>query len=307
MIMSEGKGFTLIEVLIGAVLIIVGVGSVGMCVVSMRRFLKEPEDKSRAILLASTKIEEYIAKGYSALRLSSDTSGSDDALNWEVKVNERTTAEGALDIPFEELEAVVSYTADQGSGGIRSLKNVRMTNIVTYPEVHTESIDVTCSDENGCPEVPPDRSEIPTDDPEKDQYQVAKGDLIDGERQNLSLEFNYAVTKDIKAAYTISIRADDEPLGSLESADTIYSTFFWENDDMVDNPSIARTPIISQPTFNNVQIIKGVLPGPHTISVRWVKRTSYEPPPSLNINTGGKMWLIDANLSIIATENTEVD
>src|SRR3989338_7554990 len=159
--MRRRKGFTLLEVLIGAVLIIIGVGSIGLTAVSLRRFFKESENRSRAMLLASTKIEECLAKGYSALEVTpSPLRGDDDGFSWSVRVSALTATGTKANIPYKKAEAVVYYTADRGRGGINSIKNVRLTNIVPYPSVHTESVYVGGKADidncGGC-FVPPDR------------------------------------------------------------------------------------------------------------------------------------------------------
>ena len=291
--MRRRKGFTLLEVLIGAVLIIIGVGSIGLTAVSLRRFFKESENRSRAMLLASTKIEECLAKGYSALEVTqSPLRGDDDGFSWSVQVSALTAIGTKANIPYKKAEAVVSYTADRGRGGINSIKNVRLTNIVPYPSVHTESVYVggnadidNCS---GC-FVPPDKGSWAAD-PEESQYRKVKGE------SRLEIMFDYAVKKDIKAAYTISIITKDEPApDNLSSLDTIYSTLFLEDERVAQVPC---TPIMSQPTFNLIYPIKDVPSGLHTISVRWVKRTGDNSPP----NSAGKIWLVSGSLSIIATE-----
>lgn len=299
--MRREKGFTLLEVLISAVLIIIGVGSIGITVVSLRRFFKESEDRSYAMRLASSKIEEFLAKGYSVAQPSNPPPIPEGGFNWSLNISAKTatgTKNGTTyRIPYKEAEAVVFYTADRGSGGINSVKNIRLTNIIAYPAVHTDSVSVKKSlDLGGCAEclVPPDNKEnSDPNDPDKSQYKVVKGD------EELSLEFDYSVKKDIKAAYTISIIAEDKASpDNLDSLDTIYSTFFLDGELMASNHAAARTPIMSQPTFNFIDVKKGVSAGEHTISVRWVKRTEN----GSDSNSAGKMWLASGSLSIIAAE-----
>ena len=293
--MRREKGFTLLEVLISAVLIIIGVGSIGLTVVSLRRFFKDSEDRSHAMRLASAKIEECLAKGYSAFTASSSDK-DDDGFSWSLKVSMDTATGSKAKIPYKKAEAVVYYTADSGTGGINSVKNIRLTNIISYPPVHTMSIyEGENSDISECEEclIPPDnKKNSDPDDPDESQYKVVKGDA------ELSFKFNYSVKKDIKAAYTISVIAKDKASpDNLDSLDTIYSTFFLDGKKMAGRAA-TRTPIMSQPTFNLIDVRTGVSAGEHTISVRWVKRTEN----GSSTNSAGEMWLVSGSLSIIATE-----
>ena len=293
--MFRQKGFTLLEVLISALLIMVGLGALGVTVVAGKRFLKQAEYRSQAMSLASTKMQELLAKGYN---ITNGTIGPEQegSYNWTANVtksNKTGTEIPYTEIPYKDIEVVVSYDEENGSGGLDT-KNIRLTNIIPYPKVHAKSTNTTCV-ASSCEEVPPDDSVDQTIDPDvPGQYQVVQGDT------NLMVRFNYAVKKDIKAAYTISIRADEADnttvSGNLDSLDTIYSTFFLDND-KVSKAEIVRTPIMSQPTFSGVVVVKNVSSNVHDLEVRWVKRTTEG-----SNNSAGKIWLIDGSLSIIATE-----
>lgn len=289
--MRRKKGFTLLEILISAVLIIIGVGFIGFTVVSVRRFFKDNEDRARAMRLASSKIEELLAKGYSGLNDNSFLY-EDSGLFW--KVSTETATGTKAEIPYKKVEAVASYTADRGKGRIDSVKKVRLTNIISYPLVHTKTVDVNENEDiDNCSDcfVPPDNGSS-SGDPDAAQYKTVKGN------GNLEIEFDYKVEKDIKAAYTISVISRDKSSpDDLDSLDTIYSTFFFDGQKMFDCAT-ARTPIISQPTFNLIEVNKKVLPGRHTISVGWVKRTEN----GSSANSAGDIWLVSGTLTIIAIE-----
>ena len=53
--MRQEKGFTLLEVLIGAVLILIGAGSMGITVTAVKRSLKESENRAQAMRVAARK------------------------------------------------------------------------------------------------------------------------------------------------------------------------------------------------------------------------------------------------------------
>ena len=63
--MRQEKGFTLLEVLIGAVLILIGAGSMGITVTAVKRSLKESENRAQAMRVAARKIDEFLGKAYS--------------------------------------------------------------------------------------------------------------------------------------------------------------------------------------------------------------------------------------------------
>lgn len=298
--MCRCKGFSLLEVLISALLIMVGLGALGVTVVAGKRFLRQAEYRSQAMSLASTKMQTLLAKGYNIMNgTTNGTIGSEPegSYNWRTNVTESNKTGTKATIPHKDIVVVVSYDEEDGSGGLDS-KNIRLTNIIPYPLMHTESTNTTCRVSAVCDNVPPHEGNLTTTNPEKEQYEVVRGE------DNLTVSFNYAVKKNIAMAYSISIRADEADdttaSGEIDFKDTIYSTFFLD-DEMTSPPAVARTPIMSQPTFNNADAIKGVLPGPHTISVGWVKITENKGTSNIT-NSAGKIWLIDGSLTIIATE-----
>src|SRR3989338_7865566 len=60
-------GFTLLEVMVSALLIMVGLGALGVMVVACKRFLRQAEYRSQAMSLATSKIAEFSARGYAVL------------------------------------------------------------------------------------------------------------------------------------------------------------------------------------------------------------------------------------------------
>lgn len=305
MLRRRTKGFTLLEILIGAVLIAVGVGTLGISVASVRRFFKETEDRSQAMRLAISKIGECLAKGYSGLADTSDPNYHNSSLSLEVST--KTASGPKANIPYKKIEAVASYTADRGKGGVNSIRKVCLTNIIPYPKVHTHSIKVSCVNSEVCSEAPadaPGKKTGDSDDSDEANYKVVKGNKVEGNKvegnkeEDLGFNFNYATKKNIKVAYTISFRTSDENK-DLSSVDQIRSTFFLDNEIFKVNDKwhpVAVIPLMSQPTFSDIVVMKGVSAGEHTIDVRWVKRTEN------GSNTAGKIWMIDSSLSIIAAE-----
>ncbi|MDO8749108.1 MAG: type II secretion system protein [Candidatus Omnitrophota bacterium] len=270
--MFRQKGFTLLEVMISALLIMVGLGALGVTVVAGKRFLRQAEYRSQAMSLASSKIEEYSARAYGVLNDTVVPITQEGSYNWTARVVTQN-ATNTKTIPYKNITVVVSYPEEDGSGGLDT-KHIRLTNIVPYPKVHSKyklTTDTTAF--------------VPSSDPmDPDDYAVV------GNTDKLSIDINYEVQKDILVMYTIAVNVNDGPLVNLTSLDTIYSTCFLDGA-QVGNLT-ARTPIITQPTFSHMVKIDDVSSGPHPIDIRWLKDTE-----------AGTISLREAALSIIATES----
>jgi len=337
--MAQAKGFTLLEVLIGAVLIIIGVGSIGLTVISVRRFFKGTEDRSRAMRLASAKLDELLAKGYSALEAPSPPSGDDgDGFNWSVQVSAETaTGEKSgitYRIPFKKAEVVVSYTADRGSGGINSIKikNIRLTNILAYPTMHSQSVKLGVGDNaevpwvkskkekeyaQGCPTDYSFCSSSETDCSDCSPFQyddaTGEGSIVvgsedsddDGDGFFLKLEnLQWNTKKDIQVIYSIALNVDDKN-GEIRSTDTVYTACFLDG---AQTGIVTRTPLRSQPSFSNVVVLENVEKDtPHKIEVRWYYANMYKKGGKKHDSAypAAKISLREAILTLLATERSQ--
>ena len=137
--MDQEKGFTLLEVIVSALLIMVGLGALGVTVVAGKRFLRQAEFRSQAMGLASSKMEEYSQRGYDILNNFSlsgqeDLEDLEDFYNWTAIVVTKNVTNTTM--PYRDIEVVVSYQEEDGNGGLDT-KNIRLTNIVPYPFSHT--------------------------------------------------------------------------------------------------------------------------------------------------------------------------
>jgi len=271
--MFRQKGFTLLEVMISALLIMVGLGALGVTVVAGKRFLRQAEYRSQAMSLASSKIEEFSARGYAVLNdtLVPVTGQEDFFYNWTANV---TTRNATNTIPYKDIEVVVSYPEEDGSGGLDT-KHIRLTNIVPYPRVHSKYENLTTDSVALVPEG---------------NYTVSDDYAVVGNTDKLSIDINYEVRKDILVMYTIAVNVKDDQTEKLTSLDTIYSTCFLDGAQA--GNLTARTPIMTQPTFSHMVKIDDVSSGPHPIDIRWLKDTE-----------AGTINLREAALSIIATES----
>ena len=80
--------------------------------------------------------------------------------------------------------------------------------------------------------------------------------------------------------------------GDLISSDTIYTACYLDD---AQQGIVTRTPILTQPSFNNVVVLKDVASGAHEIDVRWKKKVKE--------TDAGNITLKEANLIIVATES----
>lgn len=288
--MVRAKGFTLLEVLISAALIIIGVGSIGLTVVSLRRFFKDSEDRSRAMRLASSKIEEFLAKGYSYWDGSSPLSDNEDGFSWSLKVSVETASGSIAKIPYKKAEAVVSYTADKGRGGLNSIKNIRLTNIIAYPMPH--SLTITARGEALVPwaetKVSDDYAKecssggcdcyascLPTETDCERCAPFTTDKVVGPDVDSKYLRragLKWSANKNIDVIYSISLHIKDEKL-EIRPTDTVYTACFLGGKQY---GPVSRTPLRSQPSFSNHLVLENLAKDvDHTIEVRWYYSNSY--------------------------------
>lgn len=229
-------GFILMEVMVALILIGIGLVLIGTLYISGRFLSQGALSKNQAMAVASSKMEEYLAKSYAGLEVDTIT-GSENGINWEVSIE--NSGEG--DIPYKQITVIVSYKVNN----VREEdidRYVRIKGIKPYPYVHTEMLYT-------------DSSQTVT---------TAYADIT-----TLTKEVDYEIEKDILVIYNIAL--DIESSAGIDPIDTIYTACFIDG---VRKDIETRTPILSQPLINNVLAINDVSKGEHTISIRWYKDTS---------------------------------
>lgn len=295
-------GFTLLEVMISALLIMVGLGALGVTVVAGKRFLRQAEYRSQAMSLAASKIGEFSARGYSVLNDTTIPPTAYGSYNLTASVVTRN-ANNTRTIPYKDMEVVVSYQEEDGSGGLDT-KHIRLTNIVPYPTAHTDlkSIPNSLGDE-----VPFANQTTTLISPNYKTIGNMTGEplMLNGTK----LEFE--VPKDIAISYGVAVGMNSTNGGAeIDGLDTIYSACFYSNS--TTTPTAigveTRTPIKTQLSFNNVVVKKDMPPGnDNKIEIKW-----YYDRPSQNATTKNyeytsgyantQITLRKAELSILATE-----
>lgn len=290
--MRQAKGFTLLEVLIGAGLILIGVGSIGLTVISVRRSFKDVENRSWAMRMASAKIDEFLLGSYSSIETHGSLPCSDAGLNCNFTVTTETASGVTANIPFKKAEVVVSYTADRGSGGINSVKNVRLTNIVAYPLAHLTAVRLEMDADAKVPWVQAN---------EKLPFTSGGASVVGSDDSRVFMELKdlqYNVDKTIGITYTIALNVADSK-NEIGNTDTVYTACFLDG---TQYGVITRTPLLSQPTFsNNVVLEKSKVNKDtrHTIAIRWYYTNGDEKNKAY---TAAKISLRQAVLSALAVE-----
>jgi prepilin-type N-terminal cleavage/methylation domain-containing protein len=309
------SGFTLLEIMVSAVLLSIGIVAAISLLSWAKVRIRESENKSRALAVASAKMEEYMAQAYSKLGTEQSPDAEQYVLStvaylgtgelmredgrrgdfhWNSIISQQ--AEGGenqetIRIPYKRIEVAVEYE-DEPAASTKVSKAVRMVNLKAYPYMHTEWF--VLNQDTSCP--PPSSVPFNFDNPGPANYRsIGPG---------LKLEVSYEVPKDILIFYNVAISADNPSLFS-DAEDTVYTSCFLRRGDQaslnwVQEPVETRTPIKSQPIINNaVALTKdsylGVLPSAnqaHEIEVKWFKQRNV-----------GTVRLREANIILIATDH----
>lgn len=294
------SGFTLLEVMISALLIMVGLGALGVTVVAGKRFLRQAEYRSQAMSFASGKMAEYSARSYSVLN-DAAVSNQTGLYNWTASVVTRNATNGTRTIPYRDIELVVSYQEEDGSGGLDT-KHIRLTNIVPYPTAHTALMNITNSIGD---EVPFANQTTTLISP---NYKII-GNMTGTPLMLNGTQLEFEVPKDIAVSYAVAVGRNSTDNGKeVDSLDTIYSACYFSNGLTSYNITgvETRTPVKTQLSFNNVVVIKNVPPrNDNNIAIKWY----YDRPLKNGTNyeyTSGyantQFTLRKAELSILATE-----
>ena len=97
------KAFTLIEMVISIVILIVGLVGVLLIIPLAQRASGRSALASRASILASEKIEELKSKGYAELTSQSEWSGTSDVFTWKAVLS---------DVTDDDFQEIVSLPSD---------------------------------------------------------------------------------------------------------------------------------------------------------------------------------------------------
>jgi prepilin-type N-terminal cleavage/methylation domain-containing protein len=273
----KDKGFTLLEVLVAAILISLALAAIAGVLNTGKYFLMRAEDEARAMSIAFAEKERLLSRSFSTLETGSSanctwctepvnpiyTDYIQDGFNYTIEVKEERICDPAdpncIPVPFKNITIKVRYEDYDLSGlATGKYKRVSLQNMIPYPYVHFEPvmIDVACNVADGC-SVPSGSGPA--------AYQII-GNLT----HRLNTTVNYPVDKDIQVIYNLAINVENA-LG-INGSDTIYTRCFVDG---VGQDVEARTPIASQPSISNIIAVDDLARDTnHTIDIRWYKDTA---------------------------------
>jgi prepilin-type N-terminal cleavage/methylation domain-containing protein len=269
------KGFSLIEVIVAALIFALGSQILFTMLYSAQLFSRQAEHKSRVMNTALLKLEESLAKSYS--QLIANSSGNLENVGWQVNI----TAKQPLDppfklaVPYKLIEVSAAYAPGGKSDPAQDWK-VKVENIVPSPFLRSLSAGISPDEAKNV--VVPFALES---DPQR-YKSIGPG---------LKLAFRAETPQDLMIIYNIATKTNDA--NGILSDHTIYTGCFIDGSGPV--PVETRTPIISQPLVNNVVAITGLAANTeHTIEIKWFKETE--------TSDAGKVTLREADLMVIAFE-----
>lgn len=285
------KGFTLVEVLVSALLILIGVATLTALISSARFFLKQTENKAGALGVATVRMEECLATSYDGL-VPGVTSGTENNINWQVTITDRAEGNPALHvtprqirIPYRHIQVVAAYNEIDASGNTEA-KTIELENVVPYPFLHAYSFTY--------PPPAPGAVAVLFGSGVSPFHPIGNG---------LRLTFTTLVPKNFLVIYNVSVGIGAATAIPLAPTHLILTGCFVYNaaGHLIGGPMpvVTGTPIISQPLISNAVGLEGTVggvnfplqPGTYTIEIRWYKDTQ-----------AGNIFLREANLMIIASE-----
>jgi len=288
MLSKQKQAFTLLEILISVILVSIGLSAVVGAFFSGRYFLRQAEDKTKAMNVASMRMEERLAQTYAQLGnlpasqkgvtcLKSDgfieqaegeeqicLSNSGKPFSWEVTIENRTEPStcfyGSRCIPYRHIQVDVKYQ-DEKAQAASSDKYVHLANIIPYPYIHIFSVDYGSVSPSPINQIAPSvRGAIGV--PPIGPFPPLVNGVYYIADSRVTLP-RYEVDKDIEVTYNIALdvtpgscNPPPDPVWCIDATATIFTACYLYNLDtgnLVGQLGITtRTPIISQPLFSNV-------------------------------------------------------
>lgn len=256
-------GFTLIEVLISLVLLGIGFSFSAKVFVAGKYFMKEAENKARAMEIASVHMNEYLTKSFDELTPGVTTPVTDaNGFTWTATVVEQVMPHGPTkinDIPYKNIEVICSYH-EQNINGVVAVKSVRLANMVVYPYMHLYSLATSPTAEEA----------MCYGNPCTTLASVAEADFSSTIMQ---LDFETKVQSDIVVFYNISIDITDST--DIMPLDLIFTKCFITPISPA-GPSVGYdiqtgTPIMTQPTVSNTVSVPILATGKYRLKIVWFK------------------------------------
>ena len=106
---GERAGFTIIELLISIIILVIGLVGVLLVIPLGQRSAGRSALTTQAAILASEKIEELKSMGYTELTSQNEWSGSADNYSWRATIQDVAASDfqGVVSLPQEQLVKIV--------------------------------------------------------------------------------------------------------------------------------------------------------------------------------------------------------
>jgi len=251
----KNRGISLVEIIVSLIIFSVGMAAVARVFLVGKHFVKEAENKSRAMQIASQQMERYLSYSYNGLESLIPAGNTQAIINgtapaphtnftWQVtlsKLIEGNPTVGSKQIPYVNIEVICNYTETDISGTNVVTKSVRLLNCVPYPYFH---IDEYFADHTSAASPPT---------------------ATTGWVTIATLNFTNQVPVDLQVIYNITIEAVNGT--NILPTDTI-STQCKLNGTI--QHIVTMTPIITQPAISNVLgIVNLGINIPYTVTLEW--------------------------------------
>lgn len=272
-------GFTLIEVMISLVLIGAALAFSTKVFVAGKYFLKEAENKARAMEIASLEMNKRLTLSYEELGHSPSifpATGTEDGIFiWTVDIQsdtERGVGTGNT-IPYRTILVDCTYQ-EKNINGVESTKRIELFNIVPYPSMHLFN----------------DYAPSATYPAKLVQcfsvFGICRTNALNVYNSNriasriIAIDVPLKVRSDLLIFYNISIDVTPPnaaiPGSSINATDLIFTKCFLRPPGggvPVEIDIQTGTPVLTQPTINNVVSISNLAANvnPYILEIIWFK------------------------------------
>jgi prepilin-type N-terminal cleavage/methylation domain-containing protein len=295
--MRTQRALTLIEILVGLVILGLIISAVTTALYGGFFMLKQAEFKSRTMSIATAKMQEALTKTFDGLGQDfeegewnfSEVDNTPGVFSWNVTVEEKTIGSASIagqkEIPYKDVIVNCSYAernlTDLSRAGER--KTVSLRNVVPYPQIHTMYVRST------------NDVKIPsgsfTSMLEKDitfQYRTAK---------DVTVYYYFAATPNKDDVQQAMSSSTSESAKKFLNSDTVNTRLVFDGDPRGDH-MLAKAPILSQPFQSNGMIFYNVTANEqHKVNIQAMLELENE-------KSTGRVNMREAEVIIIANENS---
>lgn len=251
---KEKASFTLIELIVAAVILSIGAVFLSGVIVTGKILLKQAQNKAAAMSRATLELDRWTAMSYEGLSNNQGVHSGNEltshgkTLNWDVTITalDMGNATSTRIVPYQEIVANVTYIEDTLIQG-EVEKSVSVTGLIAYPFEHVGIYEINIP--NGADEVDINYTCVNANSCNVD-------DGIDAPPFSLSAAVQYRTNKAIILGYNIAIDIINTgiPPNAIGVTDSIFTRGYIRdvNTGVVTVfPIMTETPIMSQPVINN--------------------------------------------------------